>query len=127
MPFKNGKYFRNIHLQTIYNAVSSVDKLSHVGIACFRHNPSASQVVSQHRLCMINQGINKPDSAFQAVPCNELLYLNQIFTSFPGPCNAHESPSPLRACSDLRSSSVVTVRPLSTSAMPLSTESRNDF
>ena len=82
MSFKNGKNFQNIPLQTVNNAISWVNKFSHVGIAYFRHNPSASRVVSQNGLCMINQGINKPDSALQAVPCNELLYLNQIFTSF---------------------------------------------
>jgi hypothetical protein len=31
---------------------------------------------------MINQGINKPNSALQAVTCNEILDLNQIFTGF---------------------------------------------
>jgi len=31
---------------------------------------------------MINQGIYKPDSALQAVACNEFLNLNKIFTSF---------------------------------------------
>ena len=83
MPFKNGKYFRSIPLQAVHNAVSSENKLSHVGIAYFWYNPSASWVVSQNCLCMINQGINKPNSTLPAIPCNELLYLNQIFTGFP--------------------------------------------
>jgi hypothetical protein len=83
MPFKNGKYLKNISIQAVYNAVSPVNKLPHVGIADFRHNPSTSRVVSQDCLCMINQGINKSDGALQAVPSNELLDLNQIFSSFP--------------------------------------------
>src|ERR1035438_2286178 len=122
MTYKQGKYIEDISLQAVDYAVSTVNKLSHLGIACFRHNPSTARVVSQNRFCMINQGINKPDSPLSAVPSNELLYLNQIFTSFPRPCYTHGLPALLRARSDIRSSSVVKVCPLSASPMPLSTE-----
>ena len=83
MPFKNGKYFDSITIQSVDNAISSVNKLSNVRITYFRHNPSASRIVSQNCFSMVNQGINKPDSALQTVTCNELLYINQIFASFP--------------------------------------------
>jgi len=82
MPFKNSKYFKSIAIQSVDNAISSVNKLSNIRITYFRHSPSASRIVSQNCLCMINQGIYKPDSSLQAVTCNELLNPNKIFTSF---------------------------------------------
>lgn len=83
MPFKNGKYFNPITIQSVDNAISSVNELSNVRIACFRYCPPASRVIRQNSLCMINQGIDKPDSTLHTVTCNELLYINQIFASFP--------------------------------------------
>ena len=68
MSFKNGKYFQNIPLQAVNNAVTTVNKLSNVGIACFRYDPSASGVVSQNCFGMSNQGVNKPDSTLHTVP-----------------------------------------------------------
>jgi len=82
MPFKDGKYFQNIPLESVHNAVSPVNQLSYVGIADFRHYPSASRVICQYSLSIVNQGINKPNSALQAVTCNEILDLSQIFTGF---------------------------------------------
>ena len=82
MPFKNSKYFNSVSIQSVDNAISSVNKLSNVRITYFWHSPSASRIVSQNCLSMINQGIYKPDSALYAVTCNEFLNLNQIFTGF---------------------------------------------
>lgn len=82
MPFKNGKYFDSTAIQAVDNAISSVNKLPNIRITYFRHSPTASRIVSQNCLCMINQGIYKPDSALYAVTCNEFLNLNQIFTGF---------------------------------------------
>ena len=82
MPFKNGKYLNSITIQSVDNAISSVNKFSNIRITYFWHSPSASRIVSQNCFSMVNKGINKPDSALQTVTCNELLYINQIFTSF---------------------------------------------
>lgn len=82
MPFKNGKYFNSITIQPVDNAISSVNKLSNVWITYFWNSPSTSRIVSQNRFSMVNKGINKPDSTFRAITCNELLYINQIITSF---------------------------------------------
>lgn len=83
MPFKNGKYFDTILVQSVDNAISSANKLSKVCIAYFRHSPSASRIVSQNCFSMVNKGINKPYCAFSTITRNELLYFNQIFASFP--------------------------------------------
>ena len=82
MPFKNGKYFNSITIQSVDNAISSVNKLSNVWITYFWHSPSASWIVGQNCFSMVNKGINKPDSTLQAITCNELLYIKQIFASF---------------------------------------------
>lgn len=83
MTFKNRKYFNLITIQSVDDAITSVNKFSNVGITYFWHSPSASRVVSQQCFCMVNNGIYKPDSALRAIACDELLYLSQIFTSFP--------------------------------------------
>ncbi|MBP1727984.1 MAG: hypothetical protein H6Q56_357 [Deltaproteobacteria bacterium] len=54
MPFKNGKYFNSITIQTVDNAISSVNELSNVRIAYFWYCPPASPVIRQNSLCMIN-------------------------------------------------------------------------
>ncbi len=83
MPFKNGKYVDSITIQSVDNAISSVNKLSNIRITYFRHSPYASRIVSQNCFSLVNQGINKPNSALYTVTCNKLLYINQIFSSFP--------------------------------------------
>jgi len=54
MPFKNGKYFNSITIQTVDNAISSVNELSNVRIAYFWYCPLAFPVIRQNSLCMIN-------------------------------------------------------------------------
>ena len=83
MPFKNGKYVDSITIQSVDNAISPVNKLSNIRTTYFRHAPSASRIVSQICFSLVNKGINKPDSALHTVTCNELLYIDQIFDSFP--------------------------------------------
>ncbi len=73
MPFKNSKYFNAITIQSVDNAISSVNKLSDVRITYFWHSPSASRIVSQNIFSVVNKGINKPGSAFQAITSYELL------------------------------------------------------
>lgn len=82
MPFKNSKYFYTITIQSVDNAISSVNKLSKVRITYFRHSPSASRIAGQYCFSMVNKGINKTASALHTVTCNEFLYINQIFASF---------------------------------------------
>lgn len=83
MPFKNGKYFNSITIQSVDNAISSVNELSNVRNAYFWYCPPASRVIRQKSLCMINDGIDKPGSALHTVTCNELRYIDRIFASFP--------------------------------------------
>ncbi len=82
MPFKNGKYVDSITIQSVDNAISSVNKLSNIRITYFWYSPSVSRIVSQNYFNVVNKGINKPDSALQAITCNEILYIKQIFASF---------------------------------------------
>ena len=82
MPFKNGKYVDSITIQSVDNAISSVNKLSNIRITYFWHSPSASRIISQNCFNVVNKGINKPDSALYTVTSNKLLYINQIFSSF---------------------------------------------
>jgi len=82
VPFKNGKYVDSITIQSVDNAISSVNKLSNIRVTYFWHSPSASRIVSQNCFSLVNQGINKPNSALYTVTCNKLLYINQIFSSF---------------------------------------------
>jgi len=46
MPFKNSKYFNSIVIQSVDNAISSVNKLSNIRITYFWHSPSAFRIVS---------------------------------------------------------------------------------
>jgi len=82
MPFKNGKYVDTITIQSVVNAISSINKLSNIRITYFRHRPSASRIISQNCFNVVNKGINKPDGALQTVTCNELLNIKKIFASF---------------------------------------------
>ncbi len=82
MPFKNGKYVDLITIQSVDNAISSINKLSNISITYFWHCPSTSRIVSQNCFNVVNKGINKPDCALQAITCNEILYIKQIFASF---------------------------------------------
>ena len=83
MPFKNGKYLNSIAIQSVDDAISSVNKLANVRMTYFRHSPATSRIISQNCFSMVNQGIDKLECPLQAVTGNELLYLNQIFSSFP--------------------------------------------
>jgi len=83
MTFKNGKYLNSITIQSVDNAITPENKLSYVRITYFRHSPSASRIFRQYRFSVVNNGIYKPDSALRTIACNELLYISQIFTSFP--------------------------------------------
>ena len=82
MPFKDGKYIDSIAIQSVDNAISSVNKLSNIRITYFRYSPTASRIAGQNCFSMVNKGINKSDSTLQAVTCNKFLYINQIFSSF---------------------------------------------
>ncbi len=82
MSFKNRKYFDSINIQSVDNAISSVNKLSNIRTSYFWHSPSASWIISQNCFNVINKCINKPDSALQAITCNEILCVKQIFASF---------------------------------------------
>jgi len=82
MPLKNGKYFDSITIQSIDDAISSVNKLSNIWVTYFRYSPSASRIVSQNCFNVVNKGINKPDRALQTITCDEILYIKQIFASF---------------------------------------------
>lgn len=73
MPFKNGKYVDSITIQSVNNAISSVNKLSYVRITYFWHSPPASRIVSQNCFSVVNNGIYKPGSALRTIACNELL------------------------------------------------------
>jgi len=82
MPFKNSKYLNSITIQSVDNAISSVNKLPNIRITYFWHSPSASRIFSQNCFSMVNQAINEPNSALFTVTSDKLLYFNQIFTSF---------------------------------------------
>jgi len=83
MPFKNGKYFDSITIQSVDKAISPVNKFPNIRIAYFWHSPSASRIISQNCFNVVNKGINKPDSALQTIACNEILNIKKIFASFP--------------------------------------------
>jgi len=76
MSFKNGKYFNLIIIKSVDYAISTVNKLSDVRIAYFWHCPSTSRIIRQNCFSMVNESINKPNSALQTVTRNELLYIN---------------------------------------------------
>ena len=82
MPLKNGKYFNAIAIHSVDNAIALVNKFSNVRITYFWNSSATSRIVSQNRFSMVNEGINKPNSALCTVTCNELLYIKQIIASF---------------------------------------------